>query len=177
MNTHVASIDNHTRADPSRMRDWPKEAQRVARLLSKLRHGSLTVQWPDGQVQAFGDPQGNIHASLHLLNWQPLTQALQSGDIGFAEGYMAGDWRSADVLALLRLLIRNRRELEDVVYGHWIGRLFYRVRHWLNRNTRQNSAKNIHAHYDLGNAFYALWLDPTMNYSSAWFDGDHSRSL
>jgi cyclopropane-fatty-acyl-phospholipid synthase len=55
--------------------------------------------------------------------------------------------------------------------------LVYRVKHVLNRNTRRNSAKNIHAHYDLGNAFYELWLDGTMNYSSAWFDGDHSQPM
>jgi cyclopropane-fatty-acyl-phospholipid synthase len=58
-----------------------------------------------------------------------------------------------------------------VVYGSWLGSLLYRVRHLLHRNTRTNSRKNIHAHYDLGNAFYRLWLDPTMNYSSAWFEG------
>jgi cyclopropane-fatty-acyl-phospholipid synthase len=73
---------------------------------------------------------------------------------------------------LLRVFIANRNALEDVIYGHWWGQLAHRLRHWLNRNTRSNSRKNIHAHYDLGNAFYSLWLDPTMNYSSAWFDGN-----
>ena len=177
MNTHVASVFNHDADSPLLVNDWPAEARRMVRLLSQLRHGSLTVQWPDDQVQAFGDPHGNIHASLHLRNWKPISQALKSGDIGFAEGYMAGDWGTADLTDLLRLLIRNRRTLEDVIYGHWLGRLFYRVRHLLNRNTRTNSAKNIHAHYDLGNAFYELWLDGTMNYSSAWFEGDLSREL
>jgi cyclopropane-fatty-acyl-phospholipid synthase len=177
MNTNVASLLNSAASEPLMVHDWPSEARRIARMLGQLRHGSLTVQWPDNQVQAFGDPEGNIHASLHLRNWKPLAQALKSGDIGFAEGYMAGDWSTADLSDLLRLLIRNRRALEDVVYGHWLGRLFYRVRHLLHRNTRTNSAKNIHAHYDLGNAFYELWLDGTMNYSSAWFEGDHSREL
>ena len=59
-----------------------------------------------------------------------------------------------------------------MIYGTWAGRLLYRIKHLLNRNTRANSQKNIHAHYDLGNAFYELWLDDTMNYSSAWFEGD-----
>ena len=58
-----------------------------------------------------------------------------------------------------------------------MGRLFYRLKHLLNRNTKANSQKNIHAHYDLGNAFYRLWLDETMNYSSAWFEGDHNGDL
>ena len=57
-----------------------------------------------------------------------------------------------------------------MIYGTWLGRLFYRVKHLLNRNTRGNSQKNIHAHYDLGNAFYELWLDGTMNYSSALYE-------
>ncbi|MEO6018400.1 MAG: cyclopropane-fatty-acyl-phospholipid synthase family protein, partial [Polaromonas sp.] len=70
---------------------------------------------------------------------------------------------------LLEVLIVNRKEVEDVIYGSWLGRLAYRIKHLLNRNTKANSQKNIHAHYDLGNAFYALWLDGTMNYSSAIF--------
>jgi len=67
-------------------------------------------------------------------------------------------------------LIVNRKEVEDVIYGTWLGRLAYRLKHLLNRNTKANSQKNIHAHYDLGNAFYELWLDGTMNYSSALFE-------
>lgn len=177
MNTHVASLANDSVSSALQVAHWPREARQVAKLLTRLRHGSLTVQWPDGQVQAFGDPQGSLHASLHLRAWQPLREALKSGDIGFAEGYMAGDWGTANLTDLLRLLVRNRRALDDVVYGHWLGRLFYRVRHWLNRNTRANSAKNIHAHYDLGNAFYELWLDGTMNYSSAWFDGNLAQPM
>jgi cyclopropane-fatty-acyl-phospholipid synthase len=68
------------------------------------------------------------------------------------------------------VLVSNRKEVEDIIYGTWLGRLVYRCKHLLNRNTKANSQKNIHAHYDLGNAFYELWLDGTMNYSSAIFD-------
>jgi cyclopropane-fatty-acyl-phospholipid synthase len=64
-----------------------------------------------------------------------------------------------------------------VIYGTWLGRLAYRIKHLLNRNTKQNSQKNIHAHYDLGNAFYELWLDDTMSYSSAWFEGDMAKPM
>ncbi len=109
-------------------------------------------------------------ASLHLLNWNVCSAALKSGDIGFAESFMAGDWSTPHLTELLRVFILNRKEVEDVFYGTWLGRLAYRVKHLLNRNTRANSQKNIHAHYDLGNAFYALWLDGTMNYSSAIFE-------
>jgi cyclopropane-fatty-acyl-phospholipid synthase len=149
-------------------------------LLEKIQHGTLSVQWPNGQLTTFGHHNVNqmgLHAMLHLHNDKPLHQALKSGDIGFAESFIAGDWTTPDLSALLQLLIANRREMEAVIYGHWLGRLIYRVRHLLNRNTKTNSAKNIHAHYDLGNDFYQLWLDPSMNYSSAWFDGDFDQDL
>ena len=141
----------------------------MLQMLQRLRHGSLTLQLPDGSIQRFGDGQGPS-VSLSLHNWNVCGAALKSGDIGFAETYIARDWHTPDLAALLRLLITNRRDIEDMVYGSWLGRLAYRARHLLNRNSKTNSRKNIHAHYDLGNAFYELWLDDTMNYSSAWFE-------
>ncbi len=154
----------------------PAAARTVLSLLRRLSHGTLTVQLPDGQVQRFGNGQGPT-AAITLRNWNVCAAALKSGDIGFAEGYIDGDWTTPHLAALLRLFLANRREIEDVIYGSWLGRLAYRVRHLLHRNSRTNSRKNIHAHYDLGNAFYELWLDGTMNYSSAWFEGDRSQGL
>ena len=150
-------------------RNAPAAARTMMQMLQRLRHGSLTLQLPDGSIQRFGDGQGPS-ASLSLHNWNVCGAALKSGDIGFAETYIARDWHTPDLTALLRLLITNRRDIEDMVYGSWLGRLVYRARHLLNRNSKTNSRKNIHAHYDLGNAFYELWLDDTMNYSSAWFE-------
>ena len=146
----------------------PGAARTAFKLLLRLKHGTLTVQLPDGSLQRFGSGKAPL-ASLHLHNWSPCGAALRSGDIGFAESYIAGDWSTPHLTDLLALLIVNRKEVESVIYGSWLGRLAYRVKHLLNRNTRANSQKNIHAHYDLGNAFYALWLDSTMNYSSAIF--------
>jgi len=117
------------------------------------------------------------HATLHLHNWKVFSAALKSGDIGFAESFIAGDWSSPNLTELLRVLVKNRADVEGVIYGSWIGRLLYRVRHLLNRNTHANSRKNIHAHYDLGNAFYSLWLDETMNYSAAIFEGDYTQCM
>ena len=128
------------------------------------------MQLPDGSVQHFG-PGGGTVAAITLKNWNVFAAALKSGDIGFAESYIAGDWTTPHLAELLKLLIANRQAIEGMVYGTWAGRLLYRLKHLLHRNTRANSQKNIHAHYDLGNAFYALWLDETMNYSSAWFEG------
>ncbi len=154
----------------------PAAARQVLRLLRKLVHGSLTLQLPDGSALRFGNGQ-SPHAALALRNWNVCASALRSGDIGFAESYAAGDWTTPNLPDLLTLFIANRRVIDDVVYGSWAGRWFYRLRHLLNRNTRGNSQKNIHAHYDLGNAFYELWLDGSMNYSSAWFQGDRSQPM
>ena len=162
----------------SSIQAMPAAVRRVVGLLQRLQHGTLHVQWPDGRVEQFGQASDTgLNATLHLHSYAPLTQAMKSGDIGFAESYIAGEWTTNNLAELLQLLVANRRDMEELIYGNWLGRLFYRVRHLLHRNTRSNSKKNIHAHYDLGNAFYELWLDPTMNYSSAWFDNDRSKPM
>ncbi len=150
-------------------RNAPASARSVLQLLQRLMHGSLTVTLPDGTVQRFGSV-GGAHASIQLHNWNVCPAVIKSGDIGFAETFIAGDWSTPNLTHLLEVMLLNRREVEDVIYGSWLGRLAYRVKHLLNRNNKANSRKNIHAHYDLGNAFYDLWLDSTKNYSSAWFE-------
>ncbi|MBC8058598.1 MAG: class I SAM-dependent methyltransferase, partial [Rhizobiales bacterium] len=156
----------------------PAAAHAVFRLMRGLKHGTLNIQLPDGGTLNFGTAEGTeLRAAIRLRNWNPCAAALKSGDIGFAESFIAGDWSTPDLTALLTLFIANRDEVESVIYGSWWGSLLYRAKHLFNRNSRRGSAKNIHAHYDLGNAFYRLWLDPTMNYSSAWFEGDHAGDL
>jgi cyclopropane-fatty-acyl-phospholipid synthase len=156
----------------------PAAARAVFRLLKNLTHGTLDVQLPDGSHAHFGSAaKGHMRASIRLRNWNVCGAALKSGDIGFAESYIAGDWTTPDLAALLTLFIANRDEIESIVYGTWWGSALYRIKHLFNRNSRRGSKKNIHAHYDLGNEFYRLWLDPTMNYSSAWFDGDSSQAI
>jgi cyclopropane-fatty-acyl-phospholipid synthase len=156
----------------------PTAAHAVLRLMQNIRHGSLTLQLPDGSSLEFGTQGvGDIRASMRLKNWNVCAAAMRAGDIGVAETFIAGDWTTPDLPALLTLFIANRDEVEAMVYGSWWGALLYRGRHFFNRNSRRGSRKNIHAHYDLGNEFYRLWLDPTMNYSSAWFEGDRSGDL
>lgn len=150
-------------------RNAPAAARTVLRLLQGIEHGSLTVTLPDGTLQRFGRPEG-VHASIRLHNWNVFGAVLKSGDIGFAEGYIAGDWSTPNLVALIEVMLHNRHRVEDVIHGSWIGRFVYRIRHLLNHNSKANSRKNIHAHYDLGNAFYERWLDSTMNYSSAWYE-------
>ncbi|WP_422844561.1 class I SAM-dependent methyltransferase [Acidovorax sp. M2(2025)] len=155
----------------------PAAARTALQLLQRLQHGHLTVQLPDGTLRHFGQGGGGPVAAITLRNWNVCSAALKSGDIGFAETYIAGDWTTPQLTELLKLFIANRQQVEGVIYGTWAGRLLYRLKHLLHRNTRANSQKNIHAHYDLGNAFYELWLDDTMNYSSAWFEGDAGRDM
>jgi cyclopropane-fatty-acyl-phospholipid synthase len=156
----------------------PAAARAVLRLLERLKHGTLNLQLPDGSVRHFGSAaETGLRATMRLHNWKVCTIALKAGDIGVAESFIAGDWSTPDLSALLQLFIANRDAVESVIYGTWWGSLLHRARHLLNRNSRRGSAKNIHAHYDLGNEFYRLWLDPTMNYSSAWFEGERSGDL
>ena len=155
----------------------PAAAHAVFRLLPRLQHGTLDVQLPDGSQLHFGGPAqaSPLRAALRLHNWNVCPAALKSGDIGFAESFIDGDWATPDLTALLKLFIANRDDIEHVIYGSWWGSLLYRAKHLLNRNSRSGSRKNIHAHYDLGNAFYRLWLDETMTYSAALFEADREH--
>ncbi len=156
----------------------PPAARAVLHLLKSLNHGTLDLQLPDGSSAHFGTQAAEQpRAAIRLHNWNVCAAALKSGDIGFAESYIAGDWTTPDLTTLLTLFVANRDQIETVIYGSWWGSLLYRAKHLFNRNSRTGSQKNIHAHYDLGNEFYRLWLDPTMNYSSAWFEGDRSAGL
>jgi cyclopropane-fatty-acyl-phospholipid synthase len=145
----------------------PPAARVILKLLANLKHGALALRTPDGLVRHYG--VGSVPVALELKNWNLFTAALRSGDIGFAESYIAGDWATSDLAGLIELLVRNRAAIEALVYGSWWGSLAYRIRHLLNRNSKSGSRKNIHAHYDIGNPFYQLWLDPSMTYSSALF--------
>jgi cyclopropane-fatty-acyl-phospholipid synthase len=158
----------------------PAAARAVLRLLQGLKLGTLDVQFPDGSQARFGKAQPSAdepRAAMRLLDWRVCSAALKSGDIGFAETWIDGGWSTPDLVALLRLFIANRDAVEAVIYGTWWGSLAYRLKHLFNRNSRQGSRKNIHAHYDIGNPFYRLWLDETMNYSSALFGANRAQSL
>lgn len=156
--------------------DIPTVARTGLHLLRRMHHGSLVLELPNGQQLHYGSGSAPF-ACMRLHNWNVFGAVMRSGDIGLAETYMAEDWSTPHLADLFRLLLANRDALESLVYGSWLGRLAYRLRHLLRRNTKTNSRKNIHAHYDLGNSFYQLWLDPSMNYSSAWFQGDLQGDL
>ncbi len=154
----------------------PVAAKAALQMLVRLRQGTLHLHLPDGSLRSFGS-QAGVLATMHIHHWDVFASVLKSGDIGFAEAYAEGHWTTPDLTALFHLLLSNRKDIETVFYGSWWGRLLYRLRHLLNHNSKANSKKNIHAHYDLGNGFYRLWLDDSMSYSSAWFGANQHQSL
>ena len=150
---------------------YPARARFILKMLAGLQHGALKLELPDGQTTYFGDGVSPI--TLRLQDWSMFDAVLKSGDIGFAETYIDGSWSTDDLNGLIALFIRNRESIESLFHGKWWGQLLYRIRHLFNRNSRSGSRKNIHAHYDIGNDFYRLWLDPSMTYSSAIFSNGH----
>ncbi len=139
MNT---STLNHRLALPD---DAPAAARTLFGLLAHLRHGSLDVQLPDGSSVHFGTPDGP-RAGLRILDWAVCSASLRSGDIGFAESYIAGHWSTPDLRVLLELFIRNRASLDQAIFGSWWGAALHRLRHLFKRNSRAGSRKNVHAH-------------------------------
>jgi cyclopropane-fatty-acyl-phospholipid synthase len=160
----------------SAARRVPRSARVLLALLERIEHGTLELRLPDGSRQRFGEA-GPTAANLEIATWTVFDSVLERGDVGFAEAYLAGDWHSSDLATLLSLLASNRQALTRALYGQWWGLLSARLRHLLNANTRSGSRRNIMAHYDLGNEFYQLWLDPTMSYSSALYSSDSPRAL
>jgi cyclopropane-fatty-acyl-phospholipid synthase len=149
----------------------PRKARMLIGLLKHIHYGSIQMSLPNGEHLHFGSSNNaGPQAHIRLANFNLFDESLASGDIGFAQTYINGDWSCDDLARVLHIMVGNRQLIEKAVYGSWWGQLIYRIQHLLNRNTRTGSRRNIHAHYDLGNRFYDLWLDPSMTYSSALFE-------
>jgi cyclopropane-fatty-acyl-phospholipid synthase len=142
----------------------------LAGVLRLISTGKLTVVLPDGGriVQTGAAPGPEAEVVLH--SWRPVARLMRSGDVGFAESYMDGEWTSPDLTAFIALAAANTAVVERVMGGLWPVRQFNRLVHRLRRNSRSGSRRNIAYHYDLGNAFYRLWLDRDMVYSAARYD-------
>lgn len=148
----------------------PRGAALLLRLLgSNWRSGRLTVLLLNGETHRLQGPEAGPSAVLQIKDYRFARRVLANGDIGFAEGYMAGEWDSPDLATLLETLVDNYDHIRRLFDGNPLMIAVNWVSHRLRRNSRRGSRKNIHAHYDLGNAFYATWLDPSMTYSSARF--------
>lgn len=155
-------------ASPVRGHPGPGAAV-LQRMMRRLAHGRLTITLPNGTQLTHRGPRPGADARLTLHNWRPLRAFLRGGDTGFAESYMAGHCSTPDLVAFLRFGAENMAGINASASGAWGARLLARLRHWANRNSREGSRRNIMAHYDLGNNFYAHWLDDQMIYSSALF--------
>ena len=165
----------------ARSASLPATARILFTLLERMDFGALTLTTPDGITRRFG-PGGPVGAldgevDLTLRDWKLCGDVLTGGDVAFAEAFMEDRWETSDLTALLTLIALNQRALEVAFYGRWWRQLVFRAKHLVRSNTKRRARRNVVAHYDLGNDFYGLWLDPTMSYSSALFDGDLSRSF
>lgn len=154
------------------MRGLPYTLRFLVRVAARMDRGSLTAMLPDGRMLHFQGKQEGHHGILIIKNYHCLTRLLRSGNIGFAEGYLAGEWESPNVAALLEVVAVNTEKVQEFFKGRFFSRLVNRVLHVLNRNSKTGSKRNIYAHYDLGNEFYSRWLDPSMTYSSARFENE-----
>lgn len=141
----------------------------LRRLLSRIAIGQLIVITPEGERLASAQGAPGPQATMILKDWRAMRRLLLDGDIGLAEAYRDGDLQTPDLTALIELGARNDATLRKLTSGTWPARLLNRLRHLRNANTRSGSRRNITAHYDLGNAFYAQWLDRSMMYSSALY--------
>ncbi|HME85531.1 MAG TPA: cyclopropane-fatty-acyl-phospholipid synthase family protein [Roseiarcus sp.] len=141
-------------------------------LVANLRGGRLRIVLPNGRAIVSPADRGGLQGTLVIERWRALRRLALGGDVGFAEAYVDGDWTSPDPVALLRIAAHNFEPLREATQGSALFRWADRLRHLARGNTRRGSRRNIMAHYDLGNDFYELWLDPTMQYSSALWTED-----
>lgn len=147
----------------------PRTMRAVLGLAARIECGTLEIRLPDSRRFTFHGPHHGPAAAVVIHSERLAWRLLRSGDIGIAESYLRGEWETPNLTQLLYLFCVNVDAMQ-AIRANPMMRLFQGLRHWLNRNTRRQARRNIHAHYDLGNDFYRAWLDPTMTYSSALFD-------
>ena len=149
---------------------WLQNFARV-QVLARLAHlqiGQLTII-DNGQQMVFGNDL-SMHAIVTVNDAHFYGEMAFGGSIGAGEAYMLGYWRADNLTNVIRIMAANQGVMDALEGGYqWASKPFLKALHWLNRNTADGSRKNIAAHYDLGNDFFKLWLDPSMMYSSAIF--------
>ncbi len=158
------------------LRGVPASFRLASLLLLRARKGRMWVDMPDGRVLVYDHGEPGIEARICVHDYAMARQVMAGGDVGFAEAYMDGRWSTPDLTAVLEFFTDNFEASGQLAVGGTLTRLVNRIRHVFNSNDRAGARRNIMAHYDLGNAFYALWLDPSMTYSSALF-GSENMSL
>ena len=142
----------------------------VLRCLEKLEFGDLELKLSGGSRYVFKGQHSGPRALLQIHDEKVFSNLALHGDIAFAKDYWSNMWDSPDIAKLLECALLNKRVLRKYISGSGLWKFIHRFSYLLNRNTRAGSRKNILSHYDLGNEFYSLWLDPTMTYSCALFE-------
>jgi cyclopropane-fatty-acyl-phospholipid synthase len=148
----------------------PRHLRFFAPIAARLEWGSLELTLPNGQKLLVRGREPGKHAQVQIKNYRCLLRLMRAANVGWAEGYIADEWDSPDVEALLEVMARNADRMSDLYETSAWAKLADRILHLFNANTRAGAKRNIIAHYDLGNAFYQRWLDPSMTYSSAKFE-------
>jgi cyclopropane-fatty-acyl-phospholipid synthase len=150
--------------------DLPRIVRLAMSFGSRLRRGTLDVTLPDGRRVRLGGAEPGPAAAMTIYSYGFASRLLNGGDIGIAEAYLHGEWDTPDLTQFLYLFCVNHDLIQAMLGNNPMMRFVQIVRHWFNRNTKRQARKNIYAHYDIGNAFYSAWLDPSMTYSSAIFE-------
>jgi len=164
MSGHQGSLTSPTHALP---RDnWSRLA---LKLVSAIRCGTINIVLTDGTHHRISASHPGPEATVILRSGLAIRRLIAGGTIGWAEAYIDGQWETPDLRAVMAIAAVNEAELRPLLMGNRWTRTLNTLVHHLHANTRTGSKRNIMAHYDLGNAFYAEWLDPTMTYSSALF--------
>jgi cyclopropane-fatty-acyl-phospholipid synthase len=151
----------------------PRPARLALSPAAYIRRGVLRVELPSGRILVFNGAEPGPTAVMVVKDLGFAWRVIRGGDIGVAEAYLRGEWDTPDLTQFLYLFCVNHDMMEEALGGNPMVRWVQVARHWLNRNTRKQARRNIHAHYDLGNHFYSAWLDKTMTYSAALFDRGH----
>ena len=154
------------------MKGVPRLARMAANLALKIRYGTLEITFPDDRKFVVNGREEGPYGILNIHDWRFFRMVVQSGDVGVGEAFMAGYWSSPDVTTFLEVFCINQESTLEALQGRPFARILMSLRHWLNANTKRGSKRNISAHYDLGNAFYKEWLDPSMTYSSAIYSDE-----
>ena len=154
----------------------PKIIKHFLNIFRHIHFGAISVTMPDGKRQDFSSKVPGPNADLVIHDHSAIRHLIKGGGIGLAETYRDGLWDSKDLAALFLFALKNEKVLASYIYGNFLRAIAARFFYRFTRNTLNGSKKNIHAHYDLGNDFYKLWLDPGMTYSSAIF-ADKSEDL
>lgn len=147
----------------------PRYFYHVFKTLCSIKNGAIEVRLPDGRLFiAQGENQGLV-ARIDIKTGESFTRLVRDGEVGFMEAYMDLDWDTPDIQCFMDVVFMNNEQIGMSYPGAGLVKMFERVRHWLNSNSKRQARKNISYHYDLGNDFYKLWLDDTMTYSAALY--------